>query len=345
MNGLMEILLGFITGSVVASGLWAVLWVLVKKERRADKARNEIIRDIASECAEIENYLIVKGMKRITIIEFQSKVSPRLDKITMMLSTHMDTFDVYYVKYIESLIARYREGLLESDKNDKPEKGREKARPHADMEVETLSRAAAGEKDEAPADREVIQDNFDQTWQIDFPKLKSEQAVFEKNAALSAEKDILKSPGAEIPEEKSEVQPALERPREAIKPLPPDKGEETVFDRVSQDVGMKDTKIIKTESIPQEKQSEIEQIIIAELNREPGATSKPAKAGEPGVKKKADEAVPEFGNDKGAQATTQPKKTIEKEKNEIARPPQKDENFISGEDLVAKLDSFFGIKD
>jgi hypothetical protein len=98
---------------------------------------------------------------------------------------------------------------------------------------------------------------------------------------------------------------------------------------------MKDTKIIKTDTITEEKQSEIEKIIIAELSREPAEKKDKNRLAEEVEKKKTKQPTPKF------EATKAP------EPGEKAgqAPNQKDENFISGEDLVAKLDSFFGIQD
>jgi hypothetical protein len=295
MNGITGIIIGFTAGCVIASGLWAVLWVFFKSERHADKSRIEIKKEIASEYAEIENHIVLKNLKKISDSDFRSAVSPRLEKITKYLSVNMELFDVYYVKYIESLIIRYRQALIPSEKSDQPEM-HAAAGPPREKEADILFPTTKQEPIKAPADLELTPENLDQTWQMDFSKIRSERAL-DKKVGIIVEKGINEEPPAVStppPEEKLPVQPSPEEATIAIEPSLQEKAEETVFERLSPDLREKDTKIIKTENIPQEKQSEIEKIIIAELNREPDEKTKQGRMGESGKKKKVKEDVPEF---------------------------------------------------
>ena len=53
-QGMFILLLGVVLGCVVASGIWAVLWTLIKGDKRLQKDRIDIMRNIAVVCAEID---------------------------------------------------------------------------------------------------------------------------------------------------------------------------------------------------------------------------------------------------------------------------------------------------
>ena len=336
----MEMIVGFIAGSVVASGVWGILWALLKSERRAYKSSLAIMQDLATECAEIENFIVSKGINKITKTDFQSSVSSRLDKITKKLSSHMDFFDVYYVKYIESLIARYRQELLASEKSDqsvKEAKSMESVEASIKKEEEEILLSTKAEETIKPPVEPVSDEDFDKTWQMDFSIPRSESILHGKNADAVAQKEIKKTPVPDS-EDKFEVQLSPEETKTPVEPPSREKVEETTLDRRAPDEG-KDTKIIKTEDIPKDKQSEIEKIIIAELSHEQATKGKESRAEET---KKAEETVQDFSEATHAETTTQKEKATKKKEK---APSQRNENFISGEDLVAKLDSFFGIKE
>jgi hypothetical protein len=311
MNGMMILVLGFIAGAVIASGIWGVVWALLRNERRTGKYRTETMEEIASQCAEIDNKIVAYSVKSISETTFRSAVSPVLEKITSSLSTNMDSFDVYYVKYVESLIARYRQTLIAPVKSDQSVRN---------TEVDAI----LSEK------------------KVDFPVL----ANAEK---LSPElKDEQESPVAFSVEDLPPAPPKATALVDTIDSSDEEKSHETapepIFESVSSDVEMKDTKIIRTENIPEEKQSEIEKIIIAELNRESEGERQQEKPRE------SDKSEQPLGSrpqryDRSSGTGKQAEKIVKKEEKERISPPppNKDDSFISGEDLVAKLDSFFGI--
>jgi hypothetical protein len=323
MNTMMELLLGFIAGAVIASGLWALLWALLKNERRDAKQRTTIMEEIAVDCAEIENQIVSRTMNKSSASTFRSAVSPRLDKITKKLATNMHIVDVYYVKYVESLIERYRLALLDHD-----------------------DKAGAAKIEKQIAVDEIDSEHLDKTWQFDFSKEKSDGALLDKQSDKLDEKPIT-IPA--VPEMKAQTPTASAIPATLEnKPLPPKEPEESVFEAISSpDSGIKDkdTKVIMTENIPVSKQSEIEKIIMAELRGE-SPDEAPAGKDEIAETQKAEaSAAVEFESVPDSKAAID--NTIPDDKNEKTAPPatRKEETFISGEDLIAKLDSFFGIKE
>jgi hypothetical protein len=335
MNGMMILIIGFVAGCVIASGVWAVLLVISNKGSHQDTSGAETKKEIASECAEIENSIVSEGMKKLSKADFQAAVSPRLEKITKKLSTHLDSFDVYYVKYIESLITKYRAALIPS-MGPRPSEAKNTMEPTSKA-FET-SQPAVKEK---TADLLPEPEHFDKTWEMDFSQISQERARFEKSPdiLIKKEKDTEPSLIESRPDFHAQIPTPLEETLPIVEPPVSEKAEDTVFNRLASDGEMKDTKIIQTENITEEKQSEIEKIIIAELSREPADKKEKIQPLNSVEKKKAPIAEHTFEEVKKTEVTVPPDKPIEK------APTQKDENFISGEDLVAKLDSFFGIQD
>ncbi len=345
MNGLLILIVGFVAGCMIASGVWAILWFFSKKDRHEDAPGTEIMKDIASECAEIENSIVSEGLKKISKSEFQSSISPRLEKITKKLSTNLNSFDVYYVKYIETLIAKYRQALLSSDNFTQPVPELKQSAVPAEKDAEIILPMPQAKPVDAKADLLPEPEHFDQTWQMDFSKSGHERTRFEKNPAVIIKKEDVELSLVEESVAAKAEPPSIEETLPINDRSAPEKVEETVLDRVSLDPEMKDTKIIKTENIPEEKQSEIEKIIIAELSREPADKKDKKRLAEAVEKEKTTQPIPIFEDVKAPEPAVPPQKVVPKEEKTGRAADQKDEHFISGEDLVAKLDSFFGIQD
>jgi hypothetical protein len=459
MNSLMVWGLGFVFGAAVASGVWAIIWALSKGDRRIQRSRADAIQEIASESAEIENQLVAYSVKGMSETAFRSALSPRLEKITSLLSTNMHSFDVYYVKYIESLVARYRQALTGEAVPGVTKNGPETEPVELDKDTVLSLKDDAAEKiqnagrSESGAGRlggdDFNQGHFDQTWQMDFSKEMGERASFPSMTGVTPGKETVQTASGDV--EGAAIPDSLPggAPEKILGSPIQRKTEDLASETTISEGEIKDTKIIETEDISEEKQSEIERMIIAELSKEPQAQEKlkdaaKTKGAEPAVGgiqefeigkktdkpevvrefevgkkaekpdlvqefevgkrsvdseavrefeigKKADkpEAVREFEVGKKAekpdlvQEVEVSKKSVElesvrefdvskkplepeaaqafeiggtaepqgekpnksKKDEKQSVPQQKDEHFISGEDLVAKLDSFFGIKD
>jgi hypothetical protein len=348
MSGMMIMVLGFVAGAVIASGIWGAMWALFKNERRTGKNRSEIVEEIASQCAEIENKIVAYSAKSISETAFRSAVSPVLEKITLSLSTNMDSFDVYYVKYIESLITRFRQSLIAPVKSDRSVMNAEAVSVPTEKKEEFSFPTNVEKSAPEPTD---IEPRIESDRPLEMNRLEDglKKTVENKEIDFTFEKDEQESPvGLSV-----EDLPPAPPPATALVDIIDSSDEETdraiapepIFETVSLDSKMKDTKIIRTENIPEEKQSEIEKIIIAELNKEPEDKKKQEKPKEAAASKQPLESKSEFYDVRPSGSGKQAEKIFEKKEKEPLSPPppQKDENFISGEDLVAKLDSFFGI--
>ena len=111
-HSIMEPLLGFVLGCVLTSGVWAIIQALSKNERRLAKQRHTAMQEIAAECAEIDGKISVTALKATSAVSVLTALAPRIEKVNKMLTINMPFFDVYFVKYIEALIARYEAVVL-----------------------------------------------------------------------------------------------------------------------------------------------------------------------------------------------------------------------------------------
>jgi len=261
----------------------------------------------------------------------------------------MDSFDVYYVKYIESLIARYRNTLIAPAKSDQSVRNAEADSVSSEkkdnfpipINVENIA--------PEPPDAQSRPEDVDQSWEMDSSKEGPKKTTENKEIDFTIEKDKQESPIALSIEDLPPAPPPASASVDIVDSSDEETDHETapepIFESISSDAEMKDTKIIRTENIPEEKQSEIEKIIIAELNREPEEKRQQEKPKESEASKQPLGNKSEYYNVRPSGSGKQADKIIEKKEKETLSPPppQKDDNFISGEDLVAKLDSFFGI--
>jgi hypothetical protein len=349
-HGVMEMVLGFVAGCVIASGVWALLWALMRNERRASKQRGAAMQAIAEECAEIDKGISSLAMKTLIPEALQSMAAPRLETIVKTLTINMRFFDAYYVKYIESLITLYRQTLSPLPKSPAavesktaetpPAAGEEIAAPQADI-------------DAAPAFG-AVPVNFDQTWQYDFSK--------EKPSAAATDVEVMERPPIEEtpPEptfeatiEKEEKGPAVEvlTPKETtappeIEPAAAEAEKADVEQPVTTEIGpaavVPETKVL--EKPKGKKPLDVEREIVFELDRGRKAKEKaPSKAM---AAEKEEKPLRAPDDTASVEILLKPQTAAENEEPAIiAEQKVPPEEFISGEDLVNKIDTFFGIKD
>jgi hypothetical protein len=276
-HGMMEIALGFVSGCVIASGIWAILWALLRNERATSKRRDNAMEEIAEECAEIDKELSMFAMKALSLDMLKSAVMPRLEAMNKTLTINMRLFDVYYVKYIEGLVTRYHDSLFgETGRQDFSATIADADRFLATESAEAGSGATGG-----------IPVNFDKKWQMDFSK-ENPRPFFgiKDTAAPHIQPEIEKAAPKDIPEVEKEIAEAFEnRPVEA--PV-----SETPKPETSEEKNLPAQEIVETIK-PQTPSSE----------------------------------------------------QTEDKNQSTESSASKDEEFISGEDLVDKIDTFFGIND
>ena len=150
------LLLGIVLGAAVTSGIWAVLWALIKGDNRLQADRVAIMQEIAALCVEIDSLIDAPAS--------QSAGSPSacaalMEKLLRKFTVSMPLLDVYYVKYIESIIARYKqtpvkekpvaETPAEKPATSKPLTKEPAQRPPASLAKTTVQKAAS----EIPSDK------------------------------------------------------------------------------------------------------------------------------------------------------------------------------------------------
>ena len=267
------LLLGVVLGCVVASGIWAVLWALIKGDKRLQKDRIDIMRNIAVLCAEIDGILAGRAGSGPAFLEFQSSLSVLLEKIRRNLTISMPLLDVYYVKYIESLIARYQQATTQFSVGEKP------------ATITPMTAKAA---------------DFEVTQQLDFVK----------------EKPVLESLDKKPSTVKMPVEPA---------PL-------------AKAVEMKKAIVVEAEK----PHADFSDEIAFEFKRTSPDELKSARKGAADKKPETTKMPQEDTGVVDIEEMIKTQKIDMKEENAQTVKQQQEEHFISGEDVIDKLDSFFG---
>lgn len=113
-----QILAGMFIGSAIASLVW---WYLIRTEKNKasalDRERDEAMSSIGDLWAQIDKLFSSYQSGAITDTTLQKTLISRLDAIDNILRPNLHLFEVYYVKYIESLMAGYR-GKIFAPKSD-----------------------------------------------------------------------------------------------------------------------------------------------------------------------------------------------------------------------------------
>ena len=347
-HGVMEMVLGFVAGCVITSGIWAILWALLRNERRISKQRGAAMQAIAEECAEIDKGIWSLAMKALTPEALQSMAAPRLETIAKTLTIHMRFFDAYYVKYIESLIAHYRQALSPIAKSDVAVSEKKTADPSAATEEKVTPQA---DFDAAPAFG-AVPINFDQTWQYDFSKEKPSAAATDVMERPRIE-ETPPEPTFEATEEKKEKGPSVEVVTPKETPAPPEREppaaeaekaavEQPVTAEIGPAAGVPETKVL--EKVKAKKLSDVEHEIVSELDRGRKAKEKAPSRAMAAEKEGKPMRAPD--DTASVEILLKPQTAAENEEPAIiAEQKVPPEEFISGEDLVNKIDTFFGIKD
>jgi hypothetical protein len=103
--------IGLILGLLLSSGVQLVFYVINKAELQLAREKNLIIKAIADESAEADKVLSSVVSKAMNAHALRSALLPKIDKMHKMLTANMHTLDIYFVKYMESQIARYRDSF------------------------------------------------------------------------------------------------------------------------------------------------------------------------------------------------------------------------------------------
>jgi hypothetical protein len=194
-QGMFILLLGVVLGCVVASGIWAVLWTLIKGDKRLQKDRIDIMRNIAVVCAEIDGALAGHAGEDV-----QTSLSLLLEKIRRNLTVSMPLLDVYYVKYIESLIARYELSISSAEKTstDIEKTATASLASHNPEKVAAVPHARQEYQDRVEDPGSIAATNFEVTQQYDFAKEKPGHEALDKRATVMTEPTETSSAAKEV---------------------------------------------------------------------------------------------------------------------------------------------------
>jgi hypothetical protein len=315
-NVVLSLSVGLILGILIASGVWAVLLTFVRNERRTARERNAALREITEECAEAEKIVSSSAASAQTAQALGAALSPRIEKIRKALTANMPFLDVYFVKYIESCLAGYQRLAAEEGERKRVFSidkylSEPKQSPPSLVESAVKDIRSRIEKGIATAEEAMPQKARPAAPIAKEPPQPSAPASREKAPAVEPPAIDLRTgiiTVEEIGEEKKPLEPRRKKeetkPAFETKPVVPEKTIQ--WDR-SELLGLAS----KPEAI----------VVESTVEVKPAAPVR--------VKPAAETVVP-----------PSPVKPAPKEEK---KPEEAKADMISGEDIVSKLDSFFGI--
>lgn len=367
-NIVLSLSVGLILGIMIASGVWAVLLALVRNERKSMRERNVVVRGITEECAEAEKIISSPAAKTMNAHGLRSALSPKVEKIRKTLMTNMHLLDIFFVKYVESLADSYQRMYSETgaekqafavDKylsEEKPVSGASSAEAALKDIRSRIEKGIATAEEALPSRAQATVQEISPARPA--PPLTEEKRCMGVSAAAPvvaggagreavAEPPIIdlrtgvitveetKPSTAEEPVVGKQKTPSPDMKIE--KPKAPEKGEEE-FD-FEKEITYKVEKKIREEAkrpVPETKPVTTEKTIQWDRNELLGLAARPEAI----VVEGAEEAKPaSAGQKKKGAETALPSSLLKKEEK---KPDESKEDMISGEDIVDKLDSFFG---
>jgi hypothetical protein len=285
------LLLGIVLGAAAASGIWAVLWALIKGDSRLQKDRVAIMQEIAALCVEMDSLICGDSSRSV------AAHAALLEKLNRKFAVSMPLLEVYYVKYIESLIARYKQTSFGDQPMGKIVGAHAPAQPAPLEKKAGAPQAAVFVKPEAPK----------QSTKEPAKELRPAPAVV-----------IVKKPEPEITSEKT--------------------AEFLVTAEAKPDQN-------KTQMIYEKSDADLTEAITTQMQLKPGEELRNKKAGSFRDKAPAKEiSREETGEVNIEDLIVTQKIDLKNESAAPAKPAAPEEHFISGEDVIDKLDSFFGFE-
>jgi gas vesicle protein len=108
-------LLGILAGGVVASLIWIIVKMIIdSKEKSIINERNPYLTSIGEYIAEADSLLLSYSMGSVSRERLKSEITRLIDTIRKLYKPNLHLFEVFFVKYIETLLNYYAGFLKES---------------------------------------------------------------------------------------------------------------------------------------------------------------------------------------------------------------------------------------
>ncbi|MBN1602405.1 MAG: hypothetical protein JW915_12405 [Chitinispirillaceae bacterium] len=108
-------LLGILAGGVVASLIWIIVRMVIdSKEKSMINERNPYIVSIGEYVSEADSLLLSYSMGSVSKERLKSEIARLIDTIRKLYKPNLHLFEVFFVKYIETLLNYYASYIKES---------------------------------------------------------------------------------------------------------------------------------------------------------------------------------------------------------------------------------------
>jgi hypothetical protein len=105
-----SLLIGIIAGGSIASVIWVIANIIIGNKGKAERnERNSVISSIGERIAETDSLLVSFSAGAISGERCKSQIIRNIETIQSLYKPNLHLFDVFYTKYIDTLITRYTE--------------------------------------------------------------------------------------------------------------------------------------------------------------------------------------------------------------------------------------------
>jgi hypothetical protein len=107
-----SLLIGTIAGGCIASAIWVITNIIIGNKGNAERVeRNSVISSIGEHIAETDSLLVSFSAGVTSGERLKSQIIKNIETIQSLYKPNLHLFDVFYTKYIDTLITRYTEYL------------------------------------------------------------------------------------------------------------------------------------------------------------------------------------------------------------------------------------------
>jgi len=196
---MISVVVGTVVGIVLSSTVWSmVITSRAKQERKEKELRDQIISSIAENLTEIDRLLASNFSGQIKDNSFEKSLSSKIEAINKILNSSMHNLDVYYVKYIESLLDQFYELICDESEENSVPAASEKAQKTETPQVKPIIKAEPVKVPEqiSPAKVDIKEKTLEKA-----PEIKQKEQIPQKKQPVSSfEKEFEEAAKIEQPD-------------------------------------------------------------------------------------------------------------------------------------------------
>ncbi|HEX2959185.1 MAG TPA: hypothetical protein VHO70_20290 [Chitinispirillaceae bacterium] len=178
-----SLLIGIVAGGGVASAIWIIANSIISNKGKAERdERNAVISSIGERVAETDSLLVSFSAGAVSKERLKGQIIKNIDAIQSLYKPNLHLFEVFYAKYIDTLITRYAEYLKNLSTVEK--------QAHEVVDHITEATAVAVESPIIVKEKEVIPSPAPEIMESVTDHMKAPAAVAIAEPAVEEEKEV-----------------------------------------------------------------------------------------------------------------------------------------------------------